>query len=366
MTDMNDDRPATAQPATAQPATSQPPSGQPAAARSATGQPPSGQPAAARSATGQPATGQPPTGQPATARSATSQPPTGQPATGRADRVRPDTAVSRSERPDPVLVRPYIGPVPDQPSRGPADAPTVLIQSVIVDEPATPPPAPPRRPRLGVPLRLLILAGGLAVALTIVGWLVFAPEKHTSQPGAVLPKFTTTLPADPVKASARPSASHSASPSPSSSSASPSASASESASATASPSPSSTLAAPPSADRTGKMTAASGRCLALGGLLGVDGSPLVVTGCVNLPAQSFTLTPDGTLRVSGRCAQVTGDATVHIEGCGSTATQQWRAGPSHTLVNPSTNECLTDPGTAGATAKTTRCTGATAQSWTLP
>jgi len=270
-----------------------------------------------------------------------------------------------AERPDPVLVRPYVGPAPEQPGRGPADAPTV-IQPAIVDEPVPPPPPPPRRPRLGVPLRLLILAGGLAVALALAGWLAFAPEQHTSQPGAVLPQFTAALPADPVKASGRPSASRSPSPSPSSSSAAPSSSAGASASASASSSPASTLAPPPAADRTGKVTAASGRCLALGGLLGMDGSPVQVTGCVDLPAQSFTLATDGTLRVSGRCAQVTGDATVHIAGCGSAATQQWRAGPAHSLVNPSTNWCLTDPGLAGATTKVTTCTGAGVQSWTLP
>jgi len=114
------------------------------------------------------------------------------------------------------------------------------------------------------------------------------------------------------------------------------------------------------------VTAASGRCLALGGLLGMDGSPVQVTGCVDLPAQQFTLAGDGTLRVSGRCAQVTGDGTVHIAGCGGAASQQWRSGPSHSLVNPSTGRCLTDPGTAGATTKVTTCSGAGDQSWALP
>ena len=286
------------------------------------------------------------------------------PTTDRSETVRPDTALPKSERPDPVLVRPYVGPAPEQPGRGPADAPTV-IQPAIADEPSPPPPPPTRRTRLGVPPRLLILAGGLAVALALAGWLVFAPERHTSQPGAVLPQFTTKLPADPANASGRPSASHSPSPSARSSSASPSADAP--ASPSGSRSPASTLAPPPpAADRTGKVTAASGRCLALGGLLGIDGSPVQVTGCVDLPAQSFTLATDGTLRVSGRCAQVTGDATIHIAGCGSSAAQQWRAGPAHSLVNPSTNQCLTDPGTAGATTKVTTCTGTSTQSWTLP
>src|SRR5689334_15021234 len=82
------------------------------------------------------------------------------------DAVRPDTALPPADRPDPVLVRPYVGPAPDKPGRDPADAPTV-IQPAIVDEPPALSAPPPRRPRLGVPLRLLILAGGLAVALAL-------------------------------------------------------------------------------------------------------------------------------------------------------------------------------------------------------
>ena len=50
---------------------------------------------------------------------------------------------------------------------------------------------------------------------------------------------------------------------------------------------------------------------------------------------------------------VGGDATIHIAGCSSATAEQWRAGPSHSLVNPSTNRCLTDPGAVGATTKVT-------------
>ncbi|MCU7722821.1 ricin-type beta-trefoil lectin domain protein [Actinoplanes sp. KI2] len=319
-----------------------------------------------RSATAQPDTALRDTARPDTALPDTAQPDTSSPDTSLPDTSLPDTSLPNADRPDPVLVRPYVGPAPDRPGRGPAEAPTV-IQPAIVDEPPTPLPSPPpRRTRLGVPLRLSILAAGLAIALAVAGWLVYSPDEHTSQPAAVLPQFTPDLPADPASVSARASASHSPSPSASSSSASASPSAGASSSPSASPPTTSTLAPPPAADRTGKVTAASGRCLALGGLLGTNGSPVQVATCVDLPAQQFTLARDGTLRVSGRCAQVTGDATVHIAGCGSSAAEQWRAGPSHALVNPSTNRCLTDPGTAGATAKVTACTGGGTQSWTLP
>ncbi|WP_433375675.1 ricin-type beta-trefoil lectin domain protein [Actinoplanes sp. CA-142083] len=280
-----------------------------------------------------------------------------------------------ADRPDPVLVRPYIGPVPDQPARDPADAPTVVVP-VIVDEPAPDPVPPPRGSRRGraLALRLLTLAGGVVVALAVAGWLIFAPPKDDTQPGAALPHFKATLPADPTEASARASQSASASPSPSLS-ASASASASVSASVSApvsaaatgpSAAASATLAPPPAADRTGSVQAASGRCLAMGGLLGLDGSPVQVTGCADLPVQKFTLATDGTLRVSGRCAQTSGDGTVHIQQCGDATSAQWRSGPGSSLVNPSTGQCLTDPGQAGATTRVTSCTGASDQSWSLP
>lgn len=114
------------------------------------------------------------------------------------------------------------------------------------------------------------------------------------------------------------------------------------------------------------MTAASGRCLALGGLFAVDGSPVQVSACADVDYQHFTLATDGTLRVAGKCAEATGDATVRITGCGDEAAAQWRSGTTSSLVNQSTGKCLTDPGSLGATTKVTACTGASDQSWSLP
>jgi hypothetical protein len=276
-----------------------------------------------------------------------------------------------ADRPDPVLVRPYVKPAPAKPARGPADAPTVL-QPAIVDDtevlPVVTDQAPKRR-GLARPLalRLLVLIGGTALALAVAGWLIFHPAPDTIQPGAALPEFRATLPADSGAGSARPSLSVSPSAS-TSTSVSPSASASASASSSpsASVSPSATLAPPPASDRTGAVKAASGRCLAMGGLLGLDGSPVQVTGCADLPAQKFTLATDGTLRVSGRCAQATADSTVHIAQCDDAASSQWRSGPARSLVNPATGRCLTDPGQLGATAHVAACTAAADQSWSLP
>ncbi|WP_433301546.1 ricin-type beta-trefoil lectin domain protein [Actinoplanes sp. CA-030573] len=284
-------------------------------------------------------------------------------------------------RPDPVLVRPYIKPVSGRPARDPSEAPTVVQPAVVDDTSELPPVAEPPARRRGMlrplGLRLLVLVGGVAVALAVAGWLIFHPAPDETQPGAALPpQEHRALPADAASSAARASASASASASvsPSSSlSSSPSASVDPSAgvSAPSSPSgslpPSATLAPPPAADRTGSVKAASGRCLALGGLLGIDGSPVQVSGCADLPAQRFTLASDGTLRVSGRCAEATGDGTVRIAGCdGAGGSAQWRAGPASSLVNAANGGCLSDPGRAGATTRVAGCSGGSDQSWALP
>jgi hypothetical protein len=277
------------------------------------------------------------------------------------------------ERPEPVLVRPYVKPLPDKPARDPADAPTV-VQPVIEDETETLPvvPPPPRRRGVARPLalRLLALIVGVAVALAVAGWLIFRPVPDTTQPGAALPQYQGGLPtgaavkSPPRSPSLSPSVTISPTTSPTPGS---SASVSISAAATSASAPSGTPSEPPPAtDRTGTIRAASGRCLALGGLLGLDGSPVQVAGCADLPVQRFTLGADGTLQVGGRCAEATGDATVRIAACGDASSGQWRAGPDGTLVNAAAGQCLTDPGRAGATTRVAACGGGDDQRWTLP
>ncbi|MGK5681709.1 ricin-type beta-trefoil lectin domain protein [Actinoplanes sp. URMC 104] len=306
-----------------------------------------------------------------------------------------------AEKDDPVLVRPYVKAVaeaeqaPDEkaaetwpePAAPPEDGSATLEQPAVTPEPPAEQPTPPRT-GLHPLARLGIFSGGVALALGVVGYLIFGPasEPGALRPGAALPAAPGQAPLGPLQsgaaASGQPSATGSVSPS-TSASASLSASPSPSLSA-ASPDPSlQTLVpavpsgstpppatadptlAPPAADRTGSITAASGRCLARGGLLGVDGSPVNVAGCLSVPTQSFTLAADGTLRVSGRCAQASGDGAVRIAACGDSDAAQWRAGPGGTLVTAD-GRCLTDPGRAGAATSVSGCSGADSQRWTLP
>jgi hypothetical protein len=296
-----------------------------------------------------------------------------------------------TERTEPVLVRPYVktddaggetwpDKYDEQATERPMETDT-LVQPAIVDDPPAPAeapapaPAPARRPRLV--LRLLALVVGVALAGGITYLLVGRDDTTAPQPAAILPKPDTVVPtgaAASAPGKASPSSTVSGSPSASGSipasaavpqisgsASAPAVPPQQQASAPASTGP--TLDPPPAADRSGTITAASGRCLMRGGLLGVDGSPVQVAGCG--VASTFTLAADGTLRVSGRCAQITGDSTVRIDDCDGQATAQWRQGPGDTLVNPASGQCLTDPGRSGATTKATACTGGSEQSWTL-
>jgi len=294
-------------------------------------------------------------------------------------------------REDPVLVRPYVKAVAEA-ERAPDEQPETwpeaavlpvepddtLVQPAVRDEPPV-----SAKPRFGLhPLaRAGIFVGGAALALGVVGYLILGPASDPGlpQPGVALPAAPGQAPLDPSIGSvgpsgkASPSTSASPSASPSASAVSPSASlrslvpsSAPAGSAPPSAAPADPTLTPPASARTGKITAASGRCLARGGIFGGDGSPVQVAGCLDVSVQTFTLATDGTLRVGDRCAAPSSDGTVRTGACGDGDAGQWRAGPDGTLINSSGGGCLTDPGRAGSTTTVTGCSGAATQSWTLP
>jgi hypothetical protein len=63
-------------------------------------------------------------------------------------------------------------------------------------------------------------------------------------------------------------------------------------------------------------------------------------GAVN--TQAWTVEPDGSVQIAGRCLDVHGGATVDAARCDRTGAQQWRVRPDGTLVNPATGKCLAD------------------------
>ncbi|WP_067500151.1 RICIN domain-containing protein [Actinoplanes sp. TFC3] len=292
--------------------------------------------------------------------------------------------------PDPVLVRPYITTEPGTAAwpRSATLPPEEATASLPVVAPAPPPSESPGGPS---PLRqrLLVLSGIVILALGAAGVLLltthddkpsratmpgtdfsYVPTSATITPGIAISRASAAAPASAP--ASRPSQRSTASRQPGASgqpAGTPSAgyavppppSAAPTSVAPADP----TQAPPPASALTGPITSGSDRCLALGGLLGVDGTPIITSGCSGVSYQSFTLATDGTLRVAGHCTQATGDATVRSVGCDDRASAQWRRGPGGTLVNQAGGLCLTDPGSSGATVRVSACTGAADQVWSL-
>jgi len=297
------------------------------------------------------------------------------------------------ERSDPVLVRPYITTEPNSAGADrsaetwPEEAAlpdTGTSEFAAVTDP-DPRPAPGSKSSALLRQRLFVLGGVLVLALVAAGFVLFGPsgDEDSTPPPAARPTLPAPEPSTLNSLGAAPLASGATRSVPASSrsadrtpSAAGTTRASQGAPAVppaaggsappAGPAPTPTLVPPPDAARAGAITAASGRCLIMGGLFGIDGSPVQVTGCADVSYQKFTLATDGTLQVSGNCAEVTGDGSVRTNDCDDRKSEQWRAGPNNSLVNPESGKCLTDPGSVGANTRAEACTGASNQAWTLP
>jgi hypothetical protein len=199
--------------------------------------------------------------------------------------------------------------------------------------------------------RLLALLGGILIAIGIVGLMVF-PARDDADP--VRPRALLPTPAAPALAD----------PSPSPAGRKTAVAGTRKPKGSPAGKASTRVSAVPDVARTGPIVAASGRCLALDGV--VDGSLIVTARCSGDAAQRFTLATDGTLRVSGWCAEATENDTVRVIDCDERASAQWRAASRGSLVNPAGGHCLTDPGQAGAAAYAATCTGGSRQRWHLP
>lgn len=288
------------------------------------------------------------------------------------------------EREDPALVRPYISTEPCGGSAGadrraetwpePAAVPEDHTREMAPVPAPAPEPDPAARNSALLRQRLIVLAGigGLALLAVVAFVMVGSPDGDDPppnvRPSLAAPSVTGAL-------GAAPAASTKARSTPPSSSRSPAADTNPARNATPSTRnavgqatnapPSATLAPPPDPARTGAITAASGRCLTLGGLFALDGSPVQTASCTGGRSQRWTRASDGTLVVADKCAHVSADGTVRIGACDESPAAQWRAGPNGSLVNPETGRCLTEPGTVGAATQVTACTGAADQRWKL-
>jgi hypothetical protein len=95
--------------------------------------------------------------------------------------------------------------------------------------------------------------------------------------------------------------------------------------------------------------------------------------CLENSDQTWTISSNGTIQVSGLCLDTQGGATsngtpVVLNACGKSS-QVWRPASNHSLVNQAAGKCLddTDSNTAnGADLQIWSCTGGLNQQWRLP
>ncbi len=87
-----------------------------------------------------------------------------------------------------------------------------------------------------------------------------------------------------------------------------------------------------------------GRCLDDSGNGTANGTKIVISACNNSAEQKWVAEPDGTVRIHGKCLDVsTSNAILHT--CNGSAAQQWQInpdGPGTMLENPGSG-CLADP-----------------------
>jgi hypothetical protein len=270
-----------------------------------------------------------------------------------------------------------------------ADDPTAILE-------LPPGPAGPSERHVARRRLLVVAAAGGAVLLggTAAGVAALRPDHDRPPATATLqdpPPLATggPLPGTPspvATASATASRSAPASASRSAPASSASASASASAGADASSTPGGATVISPTAEnrettsppagfapelpaaRVGPIRGQNNLCLDLSGGVAVEGNHIQVFHCNSSVAQQWTLATDGTMRVSGMCALVAGDNTVHTTTCDGRTTAQWSISGQR-LISAANARCLTDPSSGAFSAtpvRVTTCNGAANQRWSLP
>ncbi len=108
----------------------------------------------------------------------------------------------------------------------------------------------------------------------------------------------------------------------------------------------------------------AGWCLTDRGDGSASGTPADLAPCKNRPAQIWALAQNDTIRIHGKCLQVSGGGTsgaqVSLHSCTGSGHQQWLVQTSGQLVNPGSGLCLTDPANKiakGTPVSAQPCTG---------
>ncbi|MFG2168485.1 ThuA domain-containing protein [Micromonospora chersina] len=125
---------------------------------------------------------------------------------------------------------------------------------------------------------------------------------------------------------------------------------------------------------TGPVRGLAGKCLDVRSGATADGTQIQLYTCNGSTAQTWTVTPNSTVKALGKCLDVSGggsaDGTkIQLWTCNGTGAQNWSAQADGTLRNPQSGKCLDVAGNNSADSTPVQlwsCTGAANQRWTLP
>ncbi|MFI9642470.1 lectin [Micromonospora sp. NPDC051925] len=126
--------------------------------------------------------------------------------------------------------------------------------------------------------------------------------------------------------------------------------------------------------RTGPIRGLAGKCLDVRNGATADGTQIQIYTCNGGTSQSWTVTPNSTIKALGKCLDVNGGGTadgtkIQLWTCTGGTPQNWTAQSDGTLRNPASGKCLDVTGNNSADGTAVllwTCSAAANQKWTLP
>ncbi|MEU5781814.1 ThuA domain-containing protein [Micromonospora lupini] len=124
----------------------------------------------------------------------------------------------------------------------------------------------------------------------------------------------------------------------------------------------------------GPVKGLAGKCLDVRSGATADGTQIQIYTCNGSTAQTWTVTPNSTIKALGKCLDVSGSGTadgtkIQLWTCNGTGAQNWAAQSDGSLRNTSSGKCLDVSGNNSADSTIVHlwtCNGAANQKWTLP
>ncbi|MDG4783115.1 ThuA domain-containing protein [Micromonospora sp. WMMD961] len=124
----------------------------------------------------------------------------------------------------------------------------------------------------------------------------------------------------------------------------------------------------------GPIKGLAGKCLDVRSGGTADGTQIQIYTCNSSAAQTWTVTPNSTIKALGKCLDVNGSGTangtkIQLWTCNGSGAQNWAAASDGTLRNPSSGKCLDVSGNNSADSTVVHlwtCLNAANQKWTLP